>query len=77
MLMMNYTASYAAFFSILALVLVSFLRPESRLKLNKLINALESGAKQGLSVAIACAVVGIVAVSYTHLSVSPKGGYTE
>ncbi len=60
MLMMNYTPALSAFFSILALIAVSFLRPESRMKLSKLLNALESGAKQGLSVAIACAVVGLV-----------------
>lgn len=60
MLMMNYTPSYAAFFSIVCLVVVSFFRKSSRLHLRKLIDALVSGAKQGLSVAIACAVVGLV-----------------
>lgn len=60
MLLMNYTPSYAAFYSIVVLVIVSFFKKHSRLKLNKLLKALESGAKQGLSVAIACAIVGIV-----------------
>ncbi len=60
MLLMNYTPSYAAFFSIVCLVFVSFFRKSSRLHLNKLLGALISGAKQGLSVAIACAVVGLI-----------------
>lgn len=60
MLMMNYTPAYAAFFSIIGLVVVSFFRKSSRLNIKKLLTALISGAKQGLSVAIACAVVGLV-----------------
>jgi TRAP transporter 4TM/12TM fusion protein len=60
MLLMNYTPPYSAFYSILLLVAVSFFKKHSRLRPIKLLNALESGAKQGLSVAIACAVVGLV-----------------
>lgn len=60
MLMMNYTPSYAAFFSIVGLVVVSSVKKSSRMSIKKLLAALISGAKQGLSVAIACAVVGLV-----------------
>lgn len=60
MLMKNFTPSYSAFFSIIALIIVSYFKKQSRLKIDKLLKALESGAKQGLSVAIACAVVGLV-----------------
>lgn len=60
MLMKNFTPSYSAFFGIVALVIVSYFKKHSRLKLYKLLKALESGAKQGLSVAIACGVVGLV-----------------
>jgi TRAP transporter 4TM/12TM fusion protein len=60
LMMMNYTPSYAAFYSILCLVAVSFLRRQTHMRLGKLLTALESGAKQSLSVASACAVVGLV-----------------
>lgn len=60
MLMMNYTASFACFWSIIALVVISSFKKSSRLNIKNLIHALESGAKQGMSVAIACAVCGII-----------------
>lgn len=60
LMMMNYTPSYAAFYSIVCLVIVSFFRKQTRMRLKKLIAALQSGAKQSLSVASACAVVGLV-----------------
>ena len=60
MLMMNYTASFACFWSIIALVVISSFKKSSRLNVRNLIHALESGAKQGMSVAIACAVCGII-----------------
>ena len=60
LLMMNYSASYACFISIVALVIVSSFKKSSRLNLKSLVKALESGAKQGMSVAIATAVCGII-----------------
>ena len=60
LLMMNYSASYACFLSIVALVIVSSLKKETRLNPKSLVKALESGAKQGMSVAIATAVCGII-----------------
>ena len=60
LLMMNYSASYACFLSIVALVIVSSLKKETRLNIKSLVKALESGAKQGMSVAIATAVCGII-----------------
>ncbi len=60
LLMMNYSASYSCFISIVALVIVSSFKKSSRLNLKSLVKALESGAKQGMSVAIATAVCGII-----------------
>lgn len=60
LLMMNYSASYACFLSIVALVIVSSLRKNTRLDPKSLIKALENGAKQGMSVAIATAVCGMI-----------------
>ncbi|MDK2856814.1 MAG: hypothetical protein PWQ86_2027 [Bacillota bacterium] len=60
MLIAGYTPIYAAFYSIVATVIVSMLRKETRLDLKKLLRALENGARGVLSVAIACAVVGFI-----------------
>lgn len=60
LLMMNYTASYACFLSIVALCVVSSFKKNTRLNPKSLIKALESGAKQGMSVAIATAVCGMI-----------------
>lgn len=60
MLMMDYTATYSCFFSIVLLCVVSSFRKNTRLNPKKLVKALENGAKQGMSVAIATAVCGII-----------------
>ena len=56
----NYTASFACFLSIVALCIVSSFKKNTRLNIKSLIKALESGAKQGMSVAIATAVCGMI-----------------
>ena len=60
LLMMDFTASYACFISIIVLVVVSSFKKSTRLNLKSLVKALENGAKQGISVAIATAVCGII-----------------
>ncbi|MEH8057713.1 TRAP transporter permease [Gallibacterium anatis] len=51
---------YAASYTILITIVVSWLRKETRMGLNEIIEALEDGAKQSLPVMAACAVVGII-----------------
>ncbi|MDO9501795.1 TRAP transporter permease [Falsiroseomonas sp.] len=60
MLMMGYTALFAAFFSIVAVVVVSSLRRSSRMSLRDILEALEIGARNSISTAIACAAVGFI-----------------
>jgi len=60
MLMAGYTATRAAFLSIVLIVIVSWVRKETRLTLKGFIGALESGARNTISVAIACGVVGLI-----------------
>lgn len=60
LLMMDFTATYACFISIVVLVVVSSFKKNTRLNLKSLIKALENGAKQGMSVSIATAVCGII-----------------
>lgn len=51
---------YAASYTILITIVVSWLRKETRMRLKEIIEALEDGAKQSLPVMAACAVVGII-----------------
>ena len=60
MLMLNYTPAYSCFICIVVLCVVSSFRKNTRMSVKKLIKALENGAKQGMSVAIATAVCGII-----------------
>jgi TRAP transporter 4TM/12TM fusion protein len=69
LLFADYTPSFACFYSIVALVVCSFMRKHTRLNLLSLIKSLDSGARGAVGVAIACAVVGIIVgvVSITGL----------
>ena len=60
MLVNGYSATYAGFFSILAMIATSFLRRDTRLTPSGFIEALEMGARYSLAVAAACACVGMV-----------------
>lgn len=60
LLIRGYTPIYAAFFSILITIGASFLNRETRMSFKDIIDALESGARTALGVAMSCAVVGIV-----------------
>lgn len=60
MLLENYTPVYAAFFSIIATYILSFLRKETKMDLKTLMKSLEDGAKSAVPVAIATAVVGFI-----------------
>lgn len=60
LLMFQFTALFAAFASIIAVVIISSFRKQTRMSLRDIIGALELGAKNAISTAIACAVVGFV-----------------
>jgi TRAP transporter 4TM/12TM fusion protein len=60
MLMMGYTALFATFFSIVAVVVVSSFRRSSRMSLRDILEALELGARNTVSTAVACAAVGFI-----------------
>ena len=51
---------YAAAYTIGITVILSWLRPETRMGFSDILDALQDGAKQSLSVMAACAVVGVV-----------------
>ncbi|MBP1157253.1 MULTISPECIES: TRAP transporter permease [unclassified Paenibacillus] len=66
---LGFTLQKAAFWSIIAIILVSWLRRDTRMTLIQLFEALASGAKQSIQVAIPCAVAGVIVgvIVYTGL----------
>lgn len=60
LLVKGYSPMYAAFRSIILMIIVSMLSKATRMSLRDIISALEEGAKSVLGVAAACATAGIV-----------------
>jgi TRAP transporter 4TM/12TM fusion protein len=60
MMIEGYTPMYACIFSTIAVVVLSFVRPETRMSFKTFLKALEESAKNTLGVAVACACAGIV-----------------
>ncbi|PAB58734.1 TRAP transporter permease [Anaeromicrobium sediminis] len=69
LLIKGLTPLYAAFYGLIATIVTSSFRKNTRMDFKKFIGALEEGAKSAVSVAIACAVVGFIVgvVSMTGL----------
>ncbi|WP_152656784.1 TRAP transporter permease [Oceanobacillus sp. CFH 90083] len=60
MLFSNVPVSYAAFYTIIITVIVSWFRKHTRMNVKDILQALETGTRQALSTIVACGVVGIV-----------------
>ncbi len=60
LLYMGVPIGYSAFYTIVATVVVAAIRKNTRMSFKDILGALDSGARQSLSVMIACAVVGII-----------------
>lgn len=60
MLFSGVPVSYAAFYTIVVTVIVSWFRKHTRMNVKDILVALETGTRQALSTIIACGVVGIV-----------------
>ena len=60
MMMNGYTASRAALFAIVLSVIVSMFRADTRMSFDDVLTALENGARNIISVAVACGVAGII-----------------
>ena len=61
MVMMGYTMSRSAVIATLLAILVSMPNKETRMNPTRFVNALETGGKNTLSVAVACGIAGIIA----------------
>ncbi len=59
-LVSGYTPTYAAFVGIIASIVVSWFRKDTRMTPKRIWEAMDEGARSTLSVAVACSVVGIV-----------------
>lgn len=56
----GFSPTYSAFYGIVSIFLLSQLRKDTRMGVEKLITALEKGAKQAITVAVSCATAGII-----------------
>ncbi len=59
-LLMKYTPLKAGFTGVIAVIVVSALKPHTRMNAQSLVNALVEGSRGALGVALACALVGFV-----------------
>ncbi|UFJ42001.1 TRAP transporter permease [Brevibacillus humidisoli] len=66
------TLQLSAFWSIVTIVAVSFLRKATRMSVTDILDALVDGAKQAIQVAIPCAVAGIVVGVIIHSGLGLK-----
>lgn len=60
LLVAGYSATYAALYGIIISIVSSFLRRSTRINPKELLIAMQKGALSALSVAIACALIGII-----------------
>ena len=83
LLIQGFTATYAAIVSAAAVILISWLRSETRLRWRACLAALREGAEQTVPVAMACASAGIVigivlqtglALRFTSFLIEVAGG---
>jgi TRAP transporter 4TM/12TM fusion protein len=70
-IVMGWSALKTAFWCILLMLVLSWIKPETRMRFNKIIAALETGSRDNIVIAAACAVSGIIvgADAATGLSV--------
>ncbi|MFZ5943729.1 MAG: TRAP transporter permease [Bacillota bacterium] len=72
---MGYTPLYAAIFSILAAVVCSWFRKETRMYLRDIVVACEEGARGAVSVGIACVIIGVIVGTVSLTGLGLKFGY--
>jgi TRAP transporter 4TM/12TM fusion protein len=83
LLIVGYTPMFAAFWAIISILVLSFLRPETRMTPVDILSALEEGARMAVAVSVACAAAGIIigcvfvsglGLKFTNLIVTTAGG---
>lgn len=80
----NFSPMMVGFVSVVSVFLASFLRRATRVGLRKTLQALETGAKNAITISMACATAGVIVgvvgltglgLKFSHLVVSLSGGY--
>jgi TRAP transporter 4TM/12TM fusion protein len=83
LMVIGYTPMFAAFWAIISILVLSSLRKETRMSPVQIFSALEEGARQAVSVSVACATAGIIigcvfvsglGLKFTNVIVSVAGG---
>ena len=75
LMFMGYTPLYAAVISIFATIAASWLRPETRMTPQKILNAVVEGSKGAISVGVCCVIIGIIIGTVTLTSMGLNMGY--
>lgn len=78
-LVVGYTPLYAALMGLVMCILASFLRKSTRMSLREIVDSLETGARNAIGVATACATAGIIigVVTLTGLGLKMANGLIE
>ena len=76
LLIAGYTPMFAVVYSIISLIPLSFVRPETRLNLRKTLKALEEGAMLSLSIVCATSLSGIIVGMLTLTGIGERFSYS-
>jgi TRAP transporter 4TM/12TM fusion protein len=60
LMIIGYTPMFAAFWAIISILVLSSLRKETRMSPSEILSAFEEGARQAVSVSVACAAAGVI-----------------
>lgn len=71
----GYTPLYAAVLSIFATIAASWLRPETRMTPQKILDAVIEGSKGAISVGVCCVIIGVIIGTVTLTSMGLNMGY--
>lgn len=71
----GFTPLYAAVISIFITIGASWLRPETRMTLDKILAAVVEGSKSAISVGVCCVIIGIIIGTVTLTSMGLNMGY--
>ena len=83
LMVVGYTPMFAAFWAIISILVLSFLRKETRMSPRDMLSALEEGARMAVAVSVACAAAGVIigcvfvsglGLKFTTVIVSLAGG---
>ena len=75
LMFIGYTPLYAAVISIFATIAASWLRPETRMTPQKILDAVVEGSKGAISVGVCCVIIGIIIGTVTLTSMGLNMGY--